>query len=118
LRGEPPVIFGDGEQTRDFTYVENAVDTCLLAAETPAAAGEVFNVACGERCSVNRLLASLKTILGTTTQAHYAQARPGDVRHSQAEITKARRILGYEPKVDLLLGLRRTVEWFRGQGRG
>ena len=118
LSGQSPTIFGDGEQTRDFTYVGNAVEACLKAVEAPNAAGEVFNVACGARSSVNQLLAHLNTIMGSTTPAAYVEARPGDVKHSQADITKAKRVLGYEPKVDLLSGLKQTVEWFCSKAAG
>ncbi len=118
LSGQSPTIFGDGEQTRDFTYVGNAVEACLKAVEAPDAAGGVFNVACGERSSVNQLLAHLKTIMGSTTTTAYVEARPGDVKHSQADITKAKRTLGYEPKVDFLSGLRQTVEWFSSKAAG
>ncbi len=115
LRGEPPVIFGDGLQSRDFTYVDNAVDACLLAARAPAAraAGEVFNVACGERFTLLDLVAALGRLAGRALAPRHAPPRPGDVRHSQASIEKARAALGYEPRVGFAEGLARTFEWFR-----
>ena len=115
LRGESPVIYGDGEQSRDFTYVENAVDANLRAAEVPEASGEVINVGIGERVTLNQLLAELQHIIGTDLEPRREGPRPGDVRHSLADITRARRLLGYEPLVPLADGLRRTVEWYRAQ---
>ena len=113
LDGTPPVIHGDGGQTRDFTYVGNVVDGVLRAAETPGVAGEVFNVATNSRVSLNELLATLKKIIGSDVQPIYQEARSGDVRHSQADITKAQRMLGYQPTVGLEEGLRETVAWYR-----
>jgi nucleoside-diphosphate-sugar epimerase len=107
-----PVIYGDGEQTRDFTYVANVVDGVIRAAETPGVGGEVFNVATNSRISLNQLLATLNQIFGTNLEPIYKEARKGDVRDSQADITKARRLLGYEPTVGLEEGLRETVKWF------
>lgn len=115
LSGEPPTIFGDGEQSRDFTYVENIVEANLLAAEAPDVAGEVFNIACGERITVNELTRLLAEIAGANPELkpEYAPRRPGDVRHSLADISKAGRLLGYEGKVSASEGLRQTVEWYR-----
>lgn len=113
LGGEAPVIFGDGEQSRDFTYIDNVVDANLRAAEAPAAAGEVMNVAIGERITLNQLLAELQQIIGTNLKANYAETRAGDVRHSLADIAKAQRLLGYTPLVGLAEGLQRTVAWYR-----
>ncbi len=113
LAGEPPVIYGDGEQSRDFTYIDNVVDANLRAAEARQASGEVINVATGERITLNQLLAELQKIIGTDLQPHYAEKRAGDVRHSLADISRARQLLGYEPTVSLAEGLRRTVEWYR-----
>jgi nucleoside-diphosphate-sugar epimerase len=107
-----PVIYGDGEQTRDFTYVANVVDGVIRAAETPGVGGEVFNVATNSLISLNQLLATLNQIFGTNLEPIYKEARKGDVRDSQADITKARRLLGYEPTVGLEEGLRETVKWF------
>lgn len=108
--GESPVIYGDGEQSRDFTYVENVVRANLLALDAPGVAGEVFNIACGERVTLNRLLAELQSIVGTDVPAAYASPRPGEVRHSLADISRARERLGYEPAVGLTTGLERTAQ--------
>lgn len=112
--GERPVIYGDGEQSRDFTYVANAVNANLRAAESAAAVGQVINVANGVRTSLNELLDALKKITGRTeVEAEYREARVGDVRHSLADITRARELLGYEPKVGLEEGLRLTLDWWQ-----
>ena len=113
LEGRQPVIYGDGEQTRDFTYVANVVDGVLRACEVPAASGEVINVATGGRISLNELLKTMNRIVGTNIEAIYKEPRDGDVRDSQADISKARRLLGYEPSVGLEEGLRRTLDWCR-----
>jgi nucleoside-diphosphate-sugar epimerase len=113
LGGRQPLIYGDGEQTRDFTYVSNVVDGVLRACEAPAAAGQVINVATGGRISLNELLRTMNRILGITTSAIYLDVRAGDVRDSQADITKAHRLLGYAPLVRLEEGLRKTIEWCR-----
>jgi nucleoside-diphosphate-sugar epimerase len=111
--GTRPVIYGDGEQTRDFTYVANVVDGVLRAAETPGVAGQVFNLATNGRISLNQLLATLKKIFGSDVEPIYKDARQGDVRDSQADISKAARLLGYQPIVGLEDGLRKTVDWYR-----
>lgn len=113
LSGRRPVIYGDGEQTRDFTYIANVVDGVLRACEAPRAAGEVINVATGGRISLNELLRVMNRTVGTDLAPVYQEARAGDVRDSQAEITKARELLGYTPTVSLEDGLRRTIEWCR-----
>jgi UDP-glucose 4-epimerase len=113
LTGRQPLIYGDGEQTRDFTYVSNVVDGVLRACEAPTASGEVINVATGGRISLNELLRTMNAILGSDTQAIYLDVRAGDVRDSQADITKARELLGYVPLVALEEGLRKTIEWCR-----
>ena len=113
LEGRQPTIYGDGGQTRDFTYVANVVDGVLRACEAPNVAGEVMNVATGSRISLNELLQTMNRIVGTNLEAVYAGARPGDVRDSQADITKAQMLLGYSPTVGLEEGLQRTLEWFR-----
>jgi nucleoside-diphosphate-sugar epimerase len=110
-----PVIYGDGEQTRDFTYVANVVDGVLRACEAPKAAGEAINVACGTRISLNELLRVMNTVVGTDLQPIYKETRAGDVKDSQADITKARTLLGYSPLVGLEDGLRHTLEWCRSQ---
>ncbi|MFN0119960.1 MAG: SDR family oxidoreductase [Blastocatellia bacterium] len=113
LAGVAPTIYGDGEQSRDFTYVDNVVQANLRAAEAPAASGQVMNVAIGERITLNQLLAELQKIIGTNLTAVYETTRTGDVKHSLADITEARRLLGFEPVVGLAEGLARTVAWYR-----
>jgi nucleoside-diphosphate-sugar epimerase len=113
LEGRQPVIYGDGEQTRDFTYVTNVVDGVLRACEAPQASGEVINVATGGRISLNELLKTMNRIVGTSIEAIYKEPREGDVRDSQADIGKAKRLLGYQPSVGLEDGLRRTLDWCR-----
>jgi len=113
IENRPPKIYGDGEQTRDFTYVANVVDGVLRACEAQGASGEVINVATGGRVSLNQLFETMKTLVGATAQPEYAEPRAGDVKDSQADIAKARNILGYEPTVSFEEGLRRTVEWYR-----
>jgi len=116
MAGERPTVFGDGEQSRDFAYVENIVQANLLAMDAQGVAGQVFNVACGERITINQLLAELRDILDADIEAEYVASRPGDVRHSLADISRARVALGYEPSVGLREGLRRTVDHFRAEG--
>jgi nucleoside-diphosphate-sugar epimerase len=111
--GSQPVIYGDGEQTRDFTYVNNVVDGVLRAAETPGVGGEVFNLATNNRTSLNQLLATLKKILGSNVEPIYRETRTGDVHDSQADISKAQKLLGYQPTVGLEEGLRKTVDWYQ-----
>ncbi len=114
LEGTPPSVFGDGEQTRDFTYVENAVQANLLACEAPNVSGKVFNVGVGGRVSLNEVLRELRKITGKALEANYEPAREGDIRDSQADISRAREFLGYEPQVSFEEGLARTFEWYRG----
>jgi nucleoside-diphosphate-sugar epimerase len=113
LEGRQPVIYGDGEQTRDFTYVANVVDGVLRACEAPDAAGQVINVATGGRISLNELLRVMNRIVGTQIEPIYKEERTGDVRDSQADVTKAKRLLGYTPIVSLEEGLRQTLAWCR-----
>ena len=113
LEGRQPVIYGDGEQTRDFTYVANVVDGVLRAAEAPDASGHVINVATGSRISLNALLRTMNEIVGTSLQPIYQETRAGDVHDSQADITSAKKLLGYTPIVSLEEGLKKTLEWFR-----
>jgi nucleoside-diphosphate-sugar epimerase len=113
LTGRQPVIYGDGGQTRDFTYVANVVDGVLRACEAPKAAGQVMNVATAGRISLNELLRQMNAICGTNLQAIYEDARVGDVRDSQADISKARDLLGYTPVVTFEEGLRHTLDWCR-----
>ena len=113
MGGRPPTINGDGEQSRDFTYVANVVHANLLAAKAPDAAGQVINVACDDSVTVNRLASELARLIGRedVTPVH-GPDRPGDVKHSRADISRARKLLGYQPVVDFSEGLKRTVEFF------
>jgi len=113
LEGRQPIIYGDGEQTRDFTYVSNVVDGVLRACEAPKAAGEVINVGTGRRISLNALLQVMNGIVGTNLQPIHKEARAGDVRDSQADITKATNLLRYTPIVPLEEGLKHTLAWCR-----
>jgi len=113
LRGRRPVIYGDGRQSRDFTYVENVVEANRLALEAPRVRGEAINVASGRRVSLRNLLRAMAAIAGRPPVAIHRPARPGDVRHSLADIRLARRRLGYRPRVDLVAGLRPTMDWYR-----
>ena len=114
LRGEAPTIYGDGEQTRDFTYIDNAVEANLLACKSDQVGrGEVINIACGERYSLNQLVGELNDILGTSISSVYSDPKPGDVKHSLADIERAKNLLGYQVKVGFREGLEHTVEWFK-----
>ncbi len=113
LKGEAPTIHGDGEQSRDFTYVENVVHANLLALRAPKLSGEVVNVALGDRVTLNELYARLAKLVGSSIEPVHGPVRTGDVRHSQADISRAQELLGYEAKVPFEEGLRRTVEWYR-----
>jgi UDP-glucose 4-epimerase len=115
LRGQQPTIFGDGEQSRDFTYVDNAVEANLLACKAPAAnvAGKMFNVATGRRVTLNETFTSLKKLTSYAGSAIYAPERGGDIKHSLADISLAEKHLGYKPGVSFEDGLQRTVEWYR-----
>jgi nucleoside-diphosphate-sugar epimerase len=114
LSDERPVIYGDGEQSRDFTYIDNVVGANLKAAEASGASGKVINVANGMRITLNQLLAELKDLTGKhDVEAEYLEPRVGDVRHSLADISMARELLGYESKVDLREGLQRTIDWWK-----
>jgi nucleoside-diphosphate-sugar epimerase len=113
LENRPPTIFGDGTQTRDFTYVANVVDGVLRACEAPRASGEIINVATGGRISLNQLFEEMRQVVGANVTPVYEESRQGDVRDSQADIAKARELLGYEPTVSFEEGLRKTIEWYR-----
>jgi nucleoside-diphosphate-sugar epimerase len=113
LQSKTPIIYGDGEQSRDFTYVENVVQANLLAMSAEHLHGEAVNIACGERTSLNQLLNNLKGILGSTSSPVYQEPRQGDVRHSLADIRKGKEILNYSPAVGIKIGLRKTVDFFR-----
>ncbi len=113
LNSRRPIIFGDGEQSRDFTYVANIVDANLRAAEAPEASGRVINLGIRQRTTLNQLLAELQRIIGTSIAPNYQESRAGDIRHSLADISLAGTLLGYRPLVGLADGLRHTVNWYR-----
>ena len=122
LQDQTPTIYGDGKQSRDFTYVDNAVQANIKAAAAPAekVAGKLFNVATGERYDLNQMFGILRKIIGFEGEPMYREPRTGDVKHSLADISKARSAFGYAPEISFEEGLRRTVEWYRttqaGQG--
>jgi len=113
LENRAPTIYGNGEQTRDFTYVANVVDGVLRACEAPGASGQIINVATGNRISLNQLFEAMRRMIGVDIKPQYAGDRAGDVRDSQADVTRAHEILGYQPLVSFEEGLRRTVDWYR-----
>jgi UDP-glucose 4-epimerase len=119
LGGEPPTIFGDGSQSRDFTYIDNAVSANLLAAHAPSpnVAGRVFNVATGTRVDLNETFELLKKLTGYSGKVNYGPERDGDIKHSLADISRAQKAMGYQPTVNFEEGLKRTVEWYRGQSK-
>ena len=118
LGGQQPSVYGDGEQSRDFTYISNVVDANLKASESTRAVGQVINIASGVRVTLNTLLGILKDLTGRQDiQAEYFESRKGDVRHSLADISRARESLGYEPLVGLEEGLRLTIEWWKRRGQ-
>lgn len=113
LKGKRPIIFGDGEQSRDFTFVSNVVDANILAANAESVSGEVINIACGERTTVNTLAEKISIILDADIKPIYDKPRPGDIRHSFADITKANEMIKFEPLVTFSEGLGRTIEWVK-----
>ena len=113
LRGERPTIFGDGTQSRDFTHIDNIVRANLLAAEAPQVHGEVVNIGCGAAVDLNAMARMFNEVLGTSLEPIYAPPRAGDVKHSLADISAARVLLGYEPVTSFRDGLRRTIAWYR-----
>lgn len=112
LAGTQPTVYGDGEQSRDFVYVQNVVEANLLAAEAKGAPGLAFNVGTGNRCTLNQTLALLEKITGRPARAKYADRREGDIRDSQANISVAKKVLGYNPRIEFEEGLKRTWDWF------
>jgi len=118
LRGEQPTILGDGQQSRDFTYVDNAVRANLLACKAPAeqVAGKVFNIATGSRIDLNETFRLIKKLTGYSGEVKYGPERAGDVKHSLADLSLARKLLDYQPTVNFEEGLRRTIDWYRAQG--
>ena len=113
LRGEPLEVHGDGQQSRDFTYIDNVVEANILAGQASDANGEAFNVGCGDRISLLEVIAMLESILGRKVERRHAPTRGGDVLHTLADVSKAKRLMGYEPLVGFAEGFRRTVEYFR-----
>lgn len=113
----PPTVYGDGEQTRDFTYIENVVNANLKAAAAgDAASGQVMNIACGSAISVNQIIAMINEALGKSVQPEYLPTRPGDIKHSLADISKARELIGYNPEISIEEGLNRTIRWYTQRG--
>lgn len=115
LRGESPVIFGDGLQSRDFCYIDNVIEANLKAADATGVSGQVFNVACGLAVTLLEVVSAVGKLLGKDLVAQHAAARTGDIKHSLADITKAKQMLGYTASVDVYEGLRRTVEWYKAK---
>jgi len=113
LRDQPPTIYGDGEQSRDFTYVDNVVQANLLAARAKETHGEVVNIACGEAVTVNAIIGMINRLLGKNVKPIYAPARPGDVKHSLADITAARKLIGFKPVMLFREGLEKSIDWYR-----
>ena len=113
LKNQPPTIYGDGEQSRDFTYIDNVVHANLLAARAKETHGQVVNVACGEATTVNAIIDMINNLLGKDVKPHYAPARPGDVKHSLADITAARDLIAFEPVVPFREGLEKSIDWYR-----
>ena len=113
LKDESPTIYGDGEQSRDFTYVDNVVQANLLAARAKQTKGEVINIACGLAVTVNEIIAMINDTVGKNVKANYADPRPGDVKHSLADITLAEQIIGFKPVVTFSDGLQKAIEWYR-----
>jgi nucleoside-diphosphate-sugar epimerase len=113
LHGQPPIVFDDGEQSRDFCYIENTVSANVLAFEAEKLSGETVNIACGERVTINRIIELINRQLGTSIAPEYRDPRPGDVRHSLAAIDAARRVIGYQPLVMFAEGLQRSIEWYK-----
>ena len=113
LRGQPPTISGDGEKSRDFTYIDNVVQANLMAARAPKTNGEVVNIACGDKITVNAIIDMINKMTGNNVVPHYVPARPGDVKHSLADITKARTLIGFEPVISFKDGLEKAICWYR-----
>ena len=113
LKDEKPTIFGDGEQSRDFTYIDNVVEANLLAAKAEHTAGEVLNIACGRAVTVNQIIEIINELLGKNIKPLYTDPRPGDVKHSLADITLARKTIGYKPTVQFKQGLQLAIDWYR-----
>ena len=113
LKDEPPTIYGDGEQSRDFTYIDNVVRANLLAAGAKETHGETVNIACGQAVTINEIIAMINKLLGKNVKPIYTDARPGDVKHSLADVTAARKLIGFEPAVSFAEGLELAIDWYR-----
>ena len=113
MAGTPPSIFGDGEQSRDFTFIENVVEANILASRCEGARGQTINIACGTRYTLNDLFNQMRSIMGSSVAPRYAGARAGDVKHSHADISAAEKLIGYKVTVPFAEGLRRTIAWYR-----
>jgi len=113
LKDEPPTIYGDGEQSRDFTYIDNVVDANLLAARAKSTQGEVVNIACGQAVTVNEIIDMINNLLGKSVKPTYTPPRPGDVKHSLADITAAKNLIGFDPVVKFKDGLQKAIDWYR-----
>ena len=113
LKDEPPVIYGDGQQSRDFTYVDNVVQANLLAARAKQTKGEVINIACGLPVTVNEIIAMINKTVGKDIKPNYTDPRPGDIKHSLADISLARKLIGFKPKVSFKEGLQLAIDWYR-----
>ena len=113
LKGEKPIIYGTGEQSRDFTFVDNVVSANLLSAKSEKGFGEIFNIACGDETKLNHLLSMLQEIIGAKIDAEYKNSRAGDVPNSRADISKAEQFLGYKPKIEFKEGLIKTIDWYK-----
>jgi UDP-glucose 4-epimerase len=113
LKDKPPTIYGDGEQSRDFTYIDNVVEANLLAARAGHTAGQVLNIACGQAITVNAIIEMINDLLGKDIKPIYSDPRPGDVKHSLADITAAQKLLSYKPRVPFKQGLQKAIDWYR-----
>ncbi len=113
LKDEPPTIYGDGEQSRDFTYIDNVVNANLLAARAKKTNGEVINIACGQAVTINQIIAMINELLGRNVKPIYTDSRAGDVKHSLADITAAQNLIGFRPKVSFSEGLQLAIDWYR-----
>jgi UDP-glucose 4-epimerase len=112
LKDEPPTIYGDGEQSRDFSYIDNVVEANLLAAHAPKTAGEIINIACGESITVNQIIEMINEIVGKNVKPIYTDPRPGDVKHSLADISLAQEIIGYKSTISFKAGLEKAIDWY------
>ena len=113
LKDKPPTVFGDGRQSRDFTYVDNVVDANFLAARAEHTAGQVVNIACGKAVTVNETIDVINDLLGQNIKPLYTDPRPGDIKHSLADITAAEKLLAYKPTVPFKQGLQLAIDWYR-----